>query len=596
VWLFAALGRRGILQPMHLISLESISKSYPETPVLSEVSLGIGRRQRIGVIGRNGSGKSTLLRIIAGTEEPDMGTIVRSAGLRVSSLSQDPSFPAGSTVGDAVGDDREAIAMADRLGIADPSAAVAELSGGQRKRLALALALATECDLLILDEPTNHLDIDTIDWLEEHLLSRTSVLVLVTHDRYLLDRVANRVVEVHHGSLHSHQGTYDQYLEARTVREEHEATVEHRRRQRLRTELEWLRRSPKARTSKSKARVNAVHELMATKRPPIDPELSIDLPSRRIGSKVVNLDNAGKHYESHWVLRNLTFNLLPDARIGVVGSNGSGKTTLLRLIAGRLPPDEGSVTMGSTIVPGVYGQDPQPIPPNERLIAVVRERAESTLLDSGIRVSAAKLLERFQFATDAQSATIGDLSGGERRRLELLLTLMEAPNLLLLDEPTNDLDLDTLEVLEEYLDAWPGAFVVASHDRYFLDRVCDDIFSIEPDGSVQHHPGGWAAYWATRQIPPAESPRSPAEKSQRSTAPRTKPTWKERQEFKDLTKRIPRLEKLKQDLSAQLDAAGSDYVATTDLAHRLNETIAELDDAETSWLELSEQMERYGNI
>jgi ATP-binding cassette subfamily F protein uup len=577
---------------MHLISLESISKSYPETPVLSEVSLGIGRRQRIGVIGRNGSGKSTLLRIIAGSEDPDAGRIVRSAGLRVASLSQDPSFPSGSTVSDAVGDDRVAIAMADRLGLADPSVAVDELSGGQRKRLALALALAAECDLLILDEPTNHLDIDTIDWLEEHLLSRTSVLILVTHDRYLLDRVANRVVEVHHGSLHSHQGTYEQYLEARAVREEHEATIEHRRRQRLRTELEWLRRSPKARTSKSKARINAVHELMAAQRPPIDPEISIELPSRRIGSKVVHLDDVGKRYGSHWVLRNITFNVLPDARIGVVGDNGSGKTTLLRLIAGRLAPDEGKVTMGSTIVPGWYGQDPQPIPPDARVIAVVRERAETTLLESGIRVSAAKLLERFQFATDAQSATIGDLSGGERRRLELLLTLMEAPNLLLLDEPTNDLDLDTLEVLEEYLDAWPGAFVVASHDRYFLDRVCDDIFSIEPDGTVQHHPGGWPAYWASRQTQPTTSPRTPGKRPQRSTTPRTKPTWKQRRELEELTKRIPLLETLRSDLAAQLDAAGSDYVVTTELALRLDATVAELDAAETSWLELTELMER----
>ena len=577
---------------MHLISLESISKSYPETPVLAEVSLGIGRRQRIGVIGRNGSGKSTLLRIIAGTEEPDAGRIVRSAGLRVASLSQDPSFPADSTVGGVIGDDRETIAMADRLGLSDSSISVADLSGGQRKRLALALALAAECDLLILDEPTNHLDVDTIDWLEEHLLSRTSVLVLVTHDRYLLDRVANRVVEVNHGSLHSHQGTYEQYLEGRAAREEHEATVEHRRRRRLRTELVWLRRSPKARTSKSKARVSAVHELMAAKRPPIDPELSIELPSRRIGSKVVHLEDAGKRYDDQWVLRNVTLNLLPDARIGVVGDNGSGKTTLLRLIAERVAPDEGTVSSGSTVVPGWYGQDPEPIPPDTRVIAAVRERAETTLLDSGIRVPAAKLLERFQFGTDAQSATIGDLSGGERRRLELLLTLMEAPNLLLLDEPTNDLDLDTLEVLEEYLDAWPGALVIASHDRYFLDRVCDDIYSMEPGGAVQHHPGGWPAYWAARQTTPTDPTPSAGDKPLRSTAPRTKPTWKERRELEDLTKRIPHLERDRADLTAQLDAVADDYVIATELAHRLDATIAELDEAETAWLELTEKMEQ----
>jgi ATP-binding cassette subfamily F protein uup len=579
---------------MHLISLESIAKSYPETPVLRNVSLGISRRQRIGVIGRNGSGKSTLLRIIAGIEDPDSGNIVRSVGLRVTFLSQDPSFPESSTLGSVVGENREAIAMADRLGLTDASAAVADLSGGQRKRLALAVALAEDCDLLILDEPTNHLDVDTIDWLEDHLLARTSVLVLVTHDRYLLDRVANRVVEVHHESLYTHQGTYEQYLRARSARQEHEATVEHRRRQRLRTELEWLRRSPKARTSKSKARVGAVHGLIAAKRRTVDPELSIDLPSRRIGSKVVDLHDAGKAYDDRWVLRGVELKLLPTARIGIVGHNGSGKTTLLQLIAGRIEPDEGTVEMGTTVVPGWYGQDPEPIPPDMRVNAAVRGRAETTRLDSGIRVSAAKLLERFQFGADAQRSTVGDLSGGERRRLELLVTLMEAPNLLLLDEPTNDLDLDTLEVLEEYLDAWSGALVVASHDRYFLDRVCDDIYSIEPDGSLRHHPGGWPAYWTDRLAPTKSEARTPKDRpAPAKPVPRSKPTWKERKERDRLANQIPRLEQARADLAAQLDAAGSDYVATVDLAQRLAVVTEDLDTAETAWLELTDRIDEF---
>ena len=391
---------------MHLISLEAISKSYPETSVLREVSLGISKRQRIGVIGRNGSGKTTLLRIIGGFEEPDAGRIVRAAGMRITYLDQNPTFRAGSTVETIIGDNRESIAMADRLGLADASAVVDDLSGGQRKRLALAVALAAECDLLILDEPTNHLDVDTIDWLEDHLRSRSSALVIVTHDRYLLDRVANRVVEVHHQSLSSHHGSYEQFLEGRTAREEHEAAVEHRRRQRLRTELEWLRRSPKARTSKSRARVGAINNLIAAKRPPVDPELSIDLPSRRIGSKVVDMHNAGKVYDEHWVLRNIDIKLQPNARVGVVGDNGSGKTTLLRLVAGRLDPDEGTVKRGTTVVPGWFGQDPRPIPPETRVNAAIRERAETTLLESGVRVSAATLLERFQFGIDAQRSTV----------------------------------------------------------------------------------------------------------------------------------------------------------------------------------------------
>jgi ATP-binding cassette subfamily F protein uup len=562
-------GPRSILAPMHLLSLESISKSYPETAVLRDVSLGISRRQRIGVIGPNGSGKSTLLRIIAGVERPDSGTIVRSAGLRITFLPQDPTFAEDGTVGAVVGACRATIAMADRLGLADASARVAELSGGQRKRLALAVALAEECDLLILDEPTNHLDVDTIDWLEDHLLARTSVLVLVTHDRYLLDRAANRVVEVHRESLSAHQGTYEQYLEARIVRQEHEAAREHRRRRRLRTELEWLRRSPKARTSKSKARVDAVQDLIASRRRTVDPQLSIDLPSRRIGSKVVDLHEAGKAYNDRWVLRGIDIQLLPNARIGIVGANGSGKTTLLRLIAGQIEPDEGTVAMGATVVPGWYGQDPQPIPPDTRLNAAVRERAETTRLESGIRVSAAKLLERFQFDAEAQRSTVGELSGGERRRLELLLALMDAPNLLLLDEPTNDLDLDTLEVLEEYLDAWRGTLVVASHDRYFLDRVCDHIYSIEPDGTLRHHPGGWPAYWADRLEPSDTRPRPTKDRPAAPTPrARTKPTWKERKELERLANGIPQLEKAREELAA----------------------IDDLDAAETAWLELTERI------
>ena len=578
---------------MHLISLEAISKSYPETSVLQNVSLGISKRQRIGVIGRNGSGKSTLLRIIGGIEEPDAGRIVRATGLRITYLDQDPSFPAGTPVADVIGGDRDSIAMADRLGLTDSSTVVAAMSGGQRKRLALAVALAAECDLLILDEPTNHLDVDTIDWLEDHLRSRTSALVIVTHDRYLLDRVATRVVEVHHESLASHHGTYEQFLEARSAREEHEAAVEHRRRQRLRTELEWLRRSPKARTSKSRARVNAVDDLIAAKRPPVDPELSIDLPSRRIGSKVVDMHNAGKSYEDRWVLRHIDLKLRPNSRVGVVGDNGSGTTTLLRLVAGRLSPDEGTVKMGTTIVPGWYGQDPQPIPPDTRVNAAVRERAESTLLDSGIRIPAAKLLERFQFGADAQRSTVGDLSGGERRRLELLITLMEAPNLLLLDEPTNDLDLDTLEVLEEYLDSWPGALVVASPDRYFRDRVCDDIYSIESNGSVRHHPGGWPAYWADRLAPKEPAPARASTKSTVAPTARTKPTWKERQELARLTRRIPELEEQSADLAVQLDAAAGNYESTANLAQQLADVLEDLDAEETAWLELTERIEQY---
>ncbi len=580
---------------MHLLSLEAITKNYPETPVLDAVSLGIATRDHIGVIGRNGSGKSTLLAIIAGTEDQDSGSIVRAKGLRVAALDQDPVFDDEATVGEILGEERDTIALGDRLGLTNPSTRCSALSGGQKKRLALALALAAPCDLLILDEPTNHLDVDTIDWLEDHLRSRKEALLLVTHDRYLLDRVANRIVEVHDHKLFPHQGTYEDYLEAAAARDAQEAATEHRRQQRIKTELTWLRRSPKARTSKSRHRVKQATELMDQQTRRARQELTIELPSRRIGSKVVNLHNVGKRYGDNWVLRHVDYKLHPDARIGIVGPNGAGKTTLLLLIAERIEPDEGKVTTGSTIHHGWYGQDPRPIPPTMRVHAAVREHLDEVRLESGIKVSGSQMLERFQFTRDQQQSEVGDLSGGERRRLELLLSLMEAPNLLLMDEPTNDLDIGTLNVLEEYLDAWNGALVVASHDRYFLDRVCSDIFSIEPDGSVRHHPGGWSAYRETvLQRAPAGAQRGPAGNS-RPKQQRTKLTYKDKRELEQLTRLIPRLEKSRTALAADLEGSAGDYDRTVELSEELALVIEDLDAAETRWLEFTEKAERLSN-
>ncbi len=577
---------------MHLLSLEGISKTYPENPVLENVSLGISAGDRIGVIGRNGSGKSTLLAIIEGTEQPDDGSIVRARGLRVGALDQDPTFAADAIVGDVVGGDRQTIALADRLALTDLSVRCSTLSGGQRKRLALAVVLAADCDLLILDEPTNHLDVDTIDWLEDHLSARTEALLLVTHDRYLLDQVATRVVEVHEQSLFSHQGSYEDYLEAAATRDAHDATVEHRRQQRIKIELEWLRRSPKARTSKARYRVNQARDLVGEQRRRVRQELSIDLPSRRIGSKVVNLANVGKRYGQTWVLRHVEYRLSQDARIGIVGPNGAGKTTLLNLIAGRIEPDEGKVTIGSTIHPGWYGQDPRSLPAETRVHAVVREQADEVRLESGIRVSGAQLLERFQFTRDQQQSTVGDLSGGERRRLELLLSLMEAPNLLLMDEPTNDLDIGTLTVLEEYLDAWEGALVVASHDRYFLDRVCSDIFSIEQDGSVIHHPGGWTAYRTASLVAAASGTKKPDTVKVRPKRQRHTLTYNDQRELDQLTKSIPRLERLRKELEGVLHEAAGDYARTVEISGELAKLIADIDAAENRWLELSEAADR----
>jgi len=573
---------------MHLLSLEDVSKSYPENAVLTDVSVGISLGDRIGVIGRNGSGKSTFLAIIAGTEEPDAGSIVRSRGLRVASLDQDPVFLPAETVADVVGSDRRAIAMAHRLGLEDPATLCSALSGGQRKRLALAIALSAECDLLVLDEPTNHLDVESIDWLEDHLRDRKEALLLVTHDRFLLDRVANRVIEVHDQTLYSHQGTYEDYLEAAAQRKASETAAEHRLQQRIKTELTWLRRSPKARTSKSRARINQAHDLLTQQRRQARRELTIDLPTRRIGSKVVELHNVGKRYGEHWVLRHVEHKVHPDARIGVVGPNGAGKTTLLGLIAGRITPDEGKVVVGKTVHSGWYGQDPRPIAPQTRLHEAVREHIEVVRLDSGINVSGAQLLERFLFSRDQQQSTVGDLSGGERRRLELLLSLLEAPNLLLLDEPTNDLDIDTLNVLEEYLDAWDGAVVVASHDRYFLDRTCSDIFSLEQDGSVLHHPGGWTAYRAQMLAGSSQGPSAGTNRGKPKQQLR-RLTYNDQRELDELSKSIPLLEGTRARLEEELNAATGDHEKVVDLSEQLAASLEELDRAETRWLELTEK-------
>ncbi|HWH31548.1 MAG TPA: ABC-F family ATP-binding cassette domain-containing protein [Egibacteraceae bacterium] len=586
---------------MNLVSLERVSKRHAEKQVLSEVTLGIDDGDRVGVIGVNGSGKSTLLRLIAGAEEPDDGRVVLANDARVHYLPQEPGLDPADTPLQAVlrgieAPQHRAEEMLDRLGVRDWDRPVSERSGGERKRVALARALADEANVLILDEPTNHLDVDVIEWLEGRLLGWQGALILVTHDRYLLDDVATRIVEVERGGIHTGYGNYADYLQTRAVREEQAAAEERKRANRTRTELEWLRRGPKARTSKAKYRVERAKALVEFRAEERRRDVEIGLPSRRIGSKVVNLHNVGKRFADgageRWVLRGVEHKLAPDARIGLVGPNGSGKSTLLRLIVGELEPDEGKVVVGETIVPGFYRQEPTPMP-NTRVIDALKEVVLETNTVEGITLSASQLLERFLFTGEAQKAYVEELSGGERRRLELLRVLATAPNLLLLDEPTNDLDLDTLRVLEEYLDGWQGALVVASHDRYFLDRVCDDIWSVQPDGSLRHHPGGWSAYQAAqeqeqeRAAAAASQPLSTGEQP-RGERRRRKLGYNETRELALLSERIPQLEARRAQLERAVQEAGADYEAAAEAGDELATLLAELDAAETRWLELSE--------
>ena len=575
---------------MNLVSVEGVSKAYPELPILDDVTMGIHDGDRIGVIGANGSGKSTLLSIIAGTIDVDGGRVVRRSGTRIALLAQEPDMDPDTTLAAIAAESHPTLVLLDRLGFKDLDQRIGDISGGQRRRVALAQCLAIEADITILDEPTNHLDVEVIDWLEDELAVRPGALVMVTHDRYVLDRVCTSIVEVHNQKLMGHRGTYQEFLVARAERESLAEATEQKRQNRARTELAWLERSPKARTGKQKARIKSATQLVNQESGVIARSvLEFDLPTRRIGSKVVNLDNVGISFGDNAVLAGITWHLAEDARIGIVGPNGAGKTTLLRLIANRIAPTTGKVSMGDTIVAGWYGQDPEPMRDNQRILETIREISEQTRLDSGISISASQLLERFGFPSRQHSTLVGELSGGERRRLELLRVLAEAPNLLMLDEPTNDLDLDTLGALEAYLDSWPGALVAATHDRYFLERVCTDVVSVQPDGSILHHPGGWAAYRAAEIEAPTKSRSRTSKPRDPQTDYRARLSSNEQHEFRKIEKQIPKLERRIASLEANLAAAGTNWEQASEIGGELTDIKGELAQIEDRWLELSER-------
>ncbi len=486
---------------MILVDADAVGASRPGRPLFDEVSLTLADDDRLGIVGLNGCGKSTLLRILAGVDEPETGTVRRGRDVRIALLDQHPRLE-GTTVREAVEsghDERawEARAVADRLGLAPVfDRPLDALSGGQAKRVALASALVAESDLLVLDEPTNHLDIDAIAWLEDRLSARRGALVLVTHDRHFLDRITTRVLELDRGRSHLHEGGYDAYLEGRARREEAAAKAEDRRRNLARTELAWLRRGAPARTSKPKARIASATEIV-TGRPEAaarSGELPLHVGTPRLGDRVVELQGVGHtRGGTEPLFSGVDLLLDPRERLGIVGANGAGKSTLLDIIARRLEPDAGTVEWGSTVRLGYYDQTGRQLDPAQRVRdAVTGGQREADWSD-------AALMEAFWFDGDAQWAPIGLLSGGERRRLQLLLTLAERPNVLLLDEPTNDLDLDTLRQLEDFLDEWPGALVVVSHDRAFLERTVADVIVLDGVGSAERRPGGYAAYEAERR-------------------------------------------------------------------------------------------------
>ncbi len=554
---------------VNLVNLEAVSKSYGMQPLLDAVSLGVGAGDRIGVVGLNGGGKTTLLEILAGIEPPNTGRVSRVRGLRQAVVTQRTELAEGSTVRHAVLDplgitaehewaaDPRARAILGGLGITalGVDSPVATMSGGERRRVALAAALVQELDLLILDEPTNHLDVEGVRWLAEHLLARGTALVVVTHDRWFLDTVATNTWEVVGGGVEQYEGGYADWVFARAERARLAATLEEKRRNLARKELAWLRRGPPARTSKPRYRIEAAEALISDVPPPRDSVELLAFAKRRLGRTVLELEDVSVTLGPRTLVDGLTWRIGPGDRIGLVGVNGSGKTTVLRLLAGVLEPDAGKRIQGQTVRLAYLSQELHDLPGSQRVLEAVEEIARRVTLGKQ-EMSASQLAERFGFPAARQWTPVSDLSGGERRRLQLARLLMAEPNVLLLDEPTNDLDIDTLQQLEDLLDGWPGTLVVVSHDRYLVERVCDAVYALLGDGAVTHLPGGIDEYLSRRDSalrPPPPVPSAP--KPAVSSAAEQRAA---RKELARLERRLDALSKRESELHAALAEAATD--------------------------------------
>jgi ATP-binding cassette subfamily F protein uup len=590
----------------NLVNLENVSKAYGTTSVLSSVSLGIADGERIGVVGRNGGGKSTLLRMITGAEPPDSGRATRTGGVRIATVSQSGAMAAGSSVREiVVGDAAEHEWAGDSairnvlngLGLAaiGLDTPIDRLSGGEGRRVNLAAALITDADLLVLDEPTNHLDVEGVNWLAEYLNQRKGALLTVTHDRWFLDEVCTRTWEVIDGSVRAFDGGYAAYVLARAERDRQASASEARRQNLVRKELAWLRRGAPARTSKPKFRIAAAEALIADVPEPRSATELRALSAKRLGRTVYDIEDAtvtvGSGDTKRTLLDHVTWHVGPGDRIGIIGVNGSGKTHLLRLLAGDLEPDDGKVVIGQTVRVGYLSQNLVELPQDLRVIEAVNE-VRTTAEIGGVELSATQLAERFGFSNNRQWTPVADLSGGEKRRLQLMRLLLTQPNVLLLDEPTNDLDTDTLAGLEDLLDSWAGTIVVISHDRYLVERICDSTVALMGDGSVAALPGGIDEYLARRHsqlqdAPAAASVGAPSgEKSKEAKID----TRAARKELARLEREISKLDQREAKLHEQLAEHATDYTKIAELDAQLRQVLADKDDAEHKWLELSEEV------
>ena len=600
---------------MNIINLENITKSYTERKLLDNASFYLQEGEKVGVIGINGTGKSTLLKIIAGIEEPDEGTVTKANHIVVRYLPQSPVFAPELSVLESVMTqcnsefvgESDAKAMMTRLGIYNFTQKTGELSGGQRKRLALVAALLVPCDVLILDEPTNHLDSSMADWLESYLKKWRGALIMITHDRYFLDSVCNRIVEVDKGAIYSYDTNYSGYLARKAEREESVLASERKRQTILRKELEWVKRGARARTTKQKGRLQRYEELKNQDAPQTDASVEMSSVYSRMGRTTIELDQISKSYGEKVLIDDFSYIFLKGDRVGFVGANGSGKTTLMKMIAGRVEPDCGTITVGSTIKIGYYSQEIETgkeagiayMDPEEKVIDYIKNTAEYVRTTDGL-VSASNMLERFLFPASAQYSPIGKLSGGEKRRLNLLRVLMEAPNVLILDEPTNDLDTRTLAILEDYLDNYEGIVITVSHDRYFLDRVVRRIFAFEANGVVRQYEGGYTDYvkrLAEQGMTPAETwgLESAGDMTAQEKEPKadSTATWTHEKKLKFTYKEQREYETIEDDiaaLEAKVEQLDADMAANATNSVKLGELLAEKERAEQ---QLEEKMERW---
>ena len=607
---------------MNLLTMEHIGKSFTDRVLLGDISLGINEGERIGVIGINGTGKSTLLKIIAGLEETDSGTLTNTRGLRIAYLPQTPIFDEGKTIlanvtaGLTAEEEYrnitgEAKSMLAKLGIPDSDRTAGSLSGGQKKRAALVHTLLLPADLLVLDEPTNHLDASMTEWLEDYLNSFSGAFIMVTHDRYFLDRVTNRIVELDKGKLYSYAANYSRFLELKAEREEMAAATERKAKSLFRMELEWMMRGARARSTKQKAHIGRFETLRDREKPETDGQVTINALSSRLGKKTIVLDHITKSYGDKTYIDDFSYILLSTDRIGIIGPNGCGKSTLLKILTGTIPPDSGTVECGTTIRVGYFSQENEAMDESLRVIDYIRQTADVINTADGT-MTASQLCDKFLFTGSMQYSVIAKLSGGEKRRLYLLKILMEAPNLLVLDEPTNDLDISTLTILEDYLKDFPGILVTVSHDRYFLDKLAGRIFAFEGNGKISQYEGNFSDYKTACRIKQAEltqdhskeknAKNSKAEKPDctqvqsenntkttqtknnwRTPSTTLKFTYKEQKEYDTIDNDIAALEEKLSMLNEEIAKNSSNY-------SRLTELSAQKEDAEAA---LNEKMERW---